>query len=247
MCVKTKGVSETVCVCACVCVCEQNDVSRTVCVCVCGCGCQQRKSLGLCVCVCVCGRSRGDTDLRVASASAWLACLSYMGSEMRLKGSCITHIKAHGPSRTCNESEEEGSADLRVASASASFACCVRCSCSVWRCSATQSTEFFPLCKQQNFLQTKEISGLRGSDLGFRIVGFGLQVSGFEFGVQGKTDLRVASASASFACCARCSCSWCRCKQRSLLCGTFCTYVRRKFRCFQLDHTIVCVCVCVRA
>ena len=29
------------------------------------------------------------------------------GSYLRLKDSCITHLKAQGPSRTCNESTEE--------------------------------------------------------------------------------------------------------------------------------------------
>ena len=32
---------------------------------------------------------------------------SEAGSYLRLVDSCITHLKAQGPSRTCNESKEE--------------------------------------------------------------------------------------------------------------------------------------------
>ena len=43
---------------------------------------------------------------------------SEAGSYLRLIDSCITQLKAQGPSRTCNESkeEEEGSCEARAAS-----------------------------------------------------------------------------------------------------------------------------------
>ena len=39
---------------------------------------------------------------------------SEAGSYLRLKDSCITQLKAQGPSRTCNESKEEEEEDLGV-------------------------------------------------------------------------------------------------------------------------------------
>ena len=37
---------------------------------------------------------------------------SEAGSYLRLIDSCATHLKAQGPSRTCNESKEEGKLTL---------------------------------------------------------------------------------------------------------------------------------------
>ena len=45
-------------------------------------------------------RSRQGTEMCSGSET---------GSYLRLIDSCITQLKAHGPSRTCNESKEEGS------------------------------------------------------------------------------------------------------------------------------------------
>jgi len=36
-----------------------------------------------------------------------MCCGTEAGSYLRLIDSCITQLKAHGPSRTCNESKEE--------------------------------------------------------------------------------------------------------------------------------------------
>ena len=36
-----------------------------------------------------------------------MCCVSEAGSHLRLMDSCITQLKAQGPSRTCNESKEE--------------------------------------------------------------------------------------------------------------------------------------------
>jgi len=36
-----------------------------------------------------------------------------MGSYLRLIDACITQLKAHGPSRTCNESKEGEGPDIR--------------------------------------------------------------------------------------------------------------------------------------
>ena len=42
-----------------------------------------------------------------------MCCGIEAGSYVRLIDSCITHLKAQGPSRTCNESKEEGKVSMR--------------------------------------------------------------------------------------------------------------------------------------
>jgi len=41
------------------------------------------------------------------SRAAWIPCIPGTVAYLRLIDSCITQLKAQGPSRTCNESKEE--------------------------------------------------------------------------------------------------------------------------------------------
>ena len=45
-----------------------------------------------------------------------MCCGTEVGSHVRRIDSCITQLKAQGPSRTCNESKEEEEEDLVLAS-----------------------------------------------------------------------------------------------------------------------------------
>jgi len=64
----------------------------------------------------ICSHSEGGWGLWILGSLGLQITRSEAGSYLRLIDSCITQLKAHGPSRTCNESkeEEEAHTDLNL-------------------------------------------------------------------------------------------------------------------------------------
>ena len=95
-----------------------------------------------------------------------MCCGTEAGSYLRLIDSCITQLKAHGPSRTCNESKEDPAAQVSALVAKM-------------------------LPRVLGHLRTPEFRlatfGVWGS--GFRVQGSGFRVQGSGFRVQMSWDI----------------------------------------------------------